>query len=141
MKGPYKAIDIFALVHAETAKVHATFAADFYAGRPALTSNAHGKGTAWYIASRNEQAFQDDFYRYIAATLKLTRALDADLPAGVSATCRTDGKRQFFFIMNFNSTPTALRLGTATYTDLLTGTAIPAHLSLAPYDVRILTRL
>jgi len=141
MKGSYKAAELFALIHTETAKVRATLASDFYAGRPALTSNTYGKGTAWYIASRNEQAFQDDFYANLITTLELDRALDADLPAGVSANLRTDGKRDFLFVMNFGNAPASVNLGDNSYTDLLTGTSAMAVLSLAPYAVHILTRV
>ncbi len=32
------------------------------AGKPALTMNRYGAGEAYYIASRNEAKFHDDFY-------------------------------------------------------------------------------
>ncbi|MCJ7822383.1 MAG: beta-galactosidase trimerization domain-containing protein, partial [Armatimonadetes bacterium] len=35
------------LIHAEKAEVLATYGRDFYAGRPALTRNQFGSGTAW----------------------------------------------------------------------------------------------
>src|SRR5690606_11956934 len=46
-------------VRATTAQVHATFADGPVAGSPAVTRNAHGSGTAWYVAT----ALDDDDLR------------------------------------------------------------------------------
>ncbi|GAE92233.1 beta-galactosidase [Gracilibacillus boraciitolerans JCM 21714] len=51
--------------------------ADFYAGRPALTVNNFGEGKAYYIASRNDHAFQQAFYQQLADKLELKRAIAA----------------------------------------------------------------
>jgi beta-galactosidase len=139
LSGPYKTQDIFAIIHAETAKVQATFGTDFYVGSPALTANHYGKGQAWYIASRNEQAFHDDFYRGLAAQLKLARAIDIDLPAGVSATRRTDGKHYYIFLLNFTTESYSMDLGKKRYKDLLAGTEASGIVTLGPYGVKILS--
>jgi len=100
LDGEYVARELCELVHAESARVLATYAADFYAGRPALTVNRFGEGKAYYIASRNEGRFLDDLYGALSEALDLKRSLDADLPAGISAQLRTDGKQEFIFLMN-----------------------------------------
>ncbi|HSV26914.1 MAG TPA: beta-galactosidase [Sedimentisphaerales bacterium] len=140
LKGPYKAQDIFALIHAEGAKVHATFGSDFHAGRPALTCNTYGKGRAWYIASRNEQAFQDDFYGRLAAELALERAVECDLPAGVSAACRSDGINEFLFLMNFTGSSCSVNLGAQRYRSLLTGADAGGIIAIEPYEVKVFAR-
>ena len=61
LNGSYTAHDYFALIHAESARVLATYGGEFYAGRPALTVNDFGQGKAYYVASRNEELFLDDF--------------------------------------------------------------------------------
>jgi beta-galactosidase len=139
LKGPYTARDIFALNHAETARVVATYGSDFYAGRPALTVNDYGKGRAWYIASRNDASFQKDFAAMLAADLKLERAIDIDLPEGVVATRRTDGKSGYVFILNFANESRSVDLGAKRYRDLLAGTEESGIVSLAPYGVKILS--
>ena len=83
----------------------ATYGSDFYAGRPALTVNDFGKGQAYYMASRNDERFLDDFYGKLAADLNLLRALPVDLPGGVTAQLRADGENKFIFVMNFNPDP------------------------------------
>ncbi len=116
----------------------ATYGADFYAGRPALTVNELGKGQAYYIASRNDERFLDDFYAALGGQLSLLRALDAELPSGVSAQLRTDGERRFVFLMNFNPTPATVALGSAAGRDLLTGAAVSGQAELGPYGVMVL---
>ncbi len=115
LSGSYEARDYFALIHAESAKVLATYAADFYAGRPALTVNAFGSGQAYYMASRNDERFLNDFYGKLAEDLDLLRALPVDLPQGVTAQLRTDGDSKFIFVMNFNAVPVSINLGGASY--------------------------
>ena len=138
LSGSYEARDYFALIHAEGARVLATFGSDFYAGRPALTVNNFGKGQAFYVASRNDEQFNDDFLGKLADRLNLLRALPADLPEGVTAQLRTDGEKRFVFVMNFNPAPAALNLGQAAYRDLLTGAEVKGKIELPAYGVVIL---
>jgi beta-galactosidase len=138
LKGPYKARELFALIQAETATVVGTYASDFYATRPALTVNTYGKGRAWYIASRNEASFQQDFALMLASDLKLTRGLDAALPSGVVATRRTDGTHDFVFLMNFNPVANTVDLGKTAFADLLTGQPASGTITLTPFDIKVL---
>lgn len=105
LSGEYTARHFCELIHAEGARVLATFGSDFYAGRPALTVNRFGKGRAYYVASRNDDRFIDDLGEGLIRQLRLRRTIQADLPAGVTATYRTDGKRQWIFLMNFTANP------------------------------------
>lgn len=138
LSGEYEARELCALIHAESADVLATYKSDFYAGRPALTVNRVGSGQACYIASRNEDPFLSDFYGALAGELALTRAVEADLPEGVSATFRADGERRYVFLMNFNPTPATVGLGDAAFTDLLTGNAVRGTVRLDGYGVMVL---
>lgn len=138
MDGSYEARDYFALIHAEGAEVLATYGSDFYAGRPALTVNTFGSGRAFYMASRNDERFLDDFYGKLAADLKLKPALPVHLPHGVSAQMRTDGENTFIFVMNFSGQHVTLNLTGGPYEDLLTGTATVGSLDVPAYGVAIL---
>jgi beta-galactosidase len=138
LKGSFEARDYFALIHAESARVLATFAADFYAGRPALTVNDFGRGQAYYVASRNDEAFADAFLGALAQKLALRQALPGGLPEGVTAQVREDGNARFIFVMNFNPTPAAIALGQAHYQRLLDGSAVSGTLELPAYGVEIL---
>jgi beta-galactosidase len=138
LSGEYEARELCALIHAEGARVLATYKSDFYAGRPALTLNRFGKGRAFYVASRNDDRFLSDFYGALADQLKLLRALEAELPAGVAAQLRTDGQRRFVFLMNFNGAPAAVALGKGMFSDLLTGARVRGKAKLPPYGVVVL---
>ena len=116
----------------------ATFASDFYAGRPALTVNAYGKGQAYYMASRNDERFLDDFYGKLAGDLDLLRALPVELPQGVTAQLRMDGEKKFIFVMNFNPEPVSVSLDGAAYQSLVTGEPLSGKLDLPGYGIEIL---
>jgi beta-galactosidase len=135
--GTYDARDFFALVHAEGARVLATYGSDFYAGWPALTVNDYGQGQAYYVASRNSEAFLADFLGALAAKLELKRALPVDLPVGVTAQLREDGQNRFIFVMNFNPSPASVTLDGA-YQDVLSGETLSGELALDGYAVKIL---
>jgi beta-galactosidase len=105
LSGTYKARHFCELIHTEGAKVLATYGSDFYSGRPAVTVKQTGKGQAYFVASRNDQRFCADLADGLIARLGIARAIDADLPTGVIATCRTNGQRRWVFLMNFNDAP------------------------------------
>lgn len=75
LQGPYQVRHLCELIHIESAQALATYRDDFYAGRPAVTVNAFGKGKAWHVASRNDLAFQRDFFTALSKELALPRAI------------------------------------------------------------------
>ncbi|RZH89627.1 beta-galactosidase, partial [Staphylococcus aureus] len=72
-------------------------------GRPAVTGNHFGNGKAWHVASRNDLAFQRDFFCCLMKELSLPRAVEADFPPGVVATARTDGETAYVFLQNYSA--------------------------------------
>ncbi|MEX2606665.1 MAG: beta-galactosidase trimerization domain-containing protein, partial [Kiritimatiellia bacterium] len=139
LSGDYSAEVFCDLIHVEEgAEVLATYANQFYAGRPALTVNPFGKGKAYYIASRNEPRFHADFYRGLIDELGLRRALDMDLPDGVTAQIRTDGEREFIFLLGFNRESVELDLGETCYQDLLRGGELSGRFELPAYTGLVL---
>ncbi|MFW6155550.1 MAG: beta-galactosidase [Planctomycetota bacterium] len=136
----YAARDYCDLLHAESAEVLATYGEEFYAGRPAVTINAVGDGRAYYIASRNDQAFLDDFYGRLMADLAVRRPLEAAVGQGVSVAVRTDGRREFLFLMNFTDAAQSVELGASPVTDLLTGEAVGGAVTLPAFGSRVLQR-
>jgi beta-galactosidase len=141
LEGPYEARDCCALIHAETASVLAKFGGDFYEGRPALTVNIHGKGAAYYISSRNEESFMSDFYKGLIRNLAIRRVLEVDLPEGVTAQLRTDGEREFVFLLNYRPEAETVPLGGNDFFDLLTGRKVRGSAKLGPYGALILERI
>jgi beta-galactosidase len=140
LKGRYKARDLCDLIHVESARALAKYGADFYKGRPALTVNTFGKGRAYYIASRNDDRFHDDFYGGLVRGLGLKQVLNAKLPKGVTAQLRTDGKDDFVFLLNFQPVPRKVNLGRESITDMLTGKTVKGTITLAAYGLALLRR-
>jgi beta-galactosidase len=140
LKGRYKARIFCDLVHAEGARVLAMYGGEFYKGRPAVTVNKAGKGRAFYIASRNDDAFNADFYGKLVEELGIGGAIDARLPEGVSAQVRTDGERRFVFLLNFKRQAQTVHLGRARYADMITGKKITGSMRLKGYATVILEK-
>ena len=140
LSGEYAAETFCDLIHAEGAEVLATYRRDFYAGRPALTVNAAGLGRAFYIASRNEDAFLSAFYAKLIDELGLRRVISGDLPEGVTAQLRTDGEREFVFLLNFKRDAQTVDLGEEKFTDALTGQPAEASIEVPAYGSMVLQR-
>jgi beta-galactosidase len=58
----------------------------------------------------------------------------------VSASVRTDGEREYVFLMNYNACSVSVDLGGASYADLLTGKSVGGQAHLDLYDVMVLAR-
>lgn len=140
IKGEYEAIELCDLIHTEGAEVLATYKSDFYAGRPAVTENKFGKGSAFYIASRTKDVFNEIFYNKIIEKLKLKLNIQTELPYGVTVQLRTDGINDFVFIMNFNASEQVVQLDDCIYEDLLTKNKLKAKIILPPYGIKIVRR-
>jgi beta-galactosidase len=141
LRGPYKGGFLCDIIHPEGAEVIATYASEFYAGTPAVTVNRFGKGRAYYLATRFGEDFNDDFYGGLIDDLKLHRNLGTRLPQGVTAQRRTDGDREFVFVLSFVKQSHEIDLGERTYTDALSGERITGKLSLPGYGYRVLERV
>ena len=139
--GEYEAGEIADLIHLEGAEELAVYADDFYAGRPALTRHELGKGRAYYLATRvREPGFYTDFYGRVAGEAGLERALDAELPRGVTAQLRSDGENEYVFVLNFSGAEQNLKLDAHGYTDRIAGGPAGERLRLPVYGLAILAR-
>lgn len=139
LTGPYRVTHLCERIQLEGAQALARYDSDFYAGEPAVTVKDHGAGKAFYVASRNDLAFQRDFFGRIAADLGLKRALDCALPAGVTAQRRTDGQQEFVFVQNYGRQEAYLQLPHA-YQDAVSGETLTGQLALPRFAVRVLQR-
>ncbi len=113
----YPCVELCDLIHAETAETLAVYDADFYAGRPCVTRNAFGAGEAYYIATRPDVEYLNDFYAGLVERLGLEPVVPG-LPVGVQATRRGD----MVFLMNFTGAPARVTLPRGT--DALSGEAV-----------------
>ncbi|MHB8625821.1 MAG: beta-galactosidase [Aggregatilineales bacterium] len=135
--GGYTCDHLADVLHAETARVLATFGSDFYAGMPALTENDFGQGKAYYIASDPNDKFLGDFYSGILTRHEIKPPLE-HIPHGVEVAVRVKDGKRLIFILNHNAQPVEVALGGEAFDDLLNGGQLSASVQLAAHDVRIL---
>ncbi len=136
--GEYSVRHYADVVHLEGARPLATYAKEFYVGGAGVTLNEFGSGRAYYVAARTEERFLSDFYASLATRLGLRRALESELPEGVSIVERRDEEKLFLFVMNFNAESTRVDLGSARFRSLLRGAPAGSTLELGGYGVEVL---
>jgi len=136
--GGYAAREFCDLIHAEEAEVLAHYTGGFYAGRPAMTVRRYGQGEAYYVASRNDQAFHRAFLGSLIESLGLLRAIDAELPEGVTAQRRV-GEQDFVFLLNCSSAPKEVLVRESGWEDALSGTVVEGAVTLGPFGARVLS--
>ena len=93
-----------------------TYARDFYGGLPCLTKNAYGKGTAWYLAAKPDQAGVNAVLEKITEGMDLPQAFPGPLPEGVLATARGE----YVFLQNFSGSEQHISFP-GKMTDLISG--------------------
>ncbi|WP_329333629.1 beta-galactosidase [Streptomyces sp. NBC_00663] len=132
---------VFEIVQPRGAEPVATYGSDFYAGTPAVTRNAFGKGEGWYVATALDQPGVDQVIRRILARHDLLGPY-ADHPAVETATRVAPDGTRLLFVLNHAPEPAHLTALT-TATDLLTGKRIEQGepLSLDPLGVAVLRPL
>ncbi|TVR51719.1 MAG: beta-galactosidase [Puniceicoccaceae bacterium] len=139
-KSEYTAERFFGLVHLRGAEALATYGADFFAGMPAVTSHSLGRGRAFYLAARMDDAFLASFYARLAGDLGLEGCL-AEKPAGVAAQRRDGPDASWLFAQNFTPRPQTLRFHETGWTRV-DAEAAPAGecVTLPPFGSEVWTR-
>ena len=130
--------DLCELAHVTTAKVLMTYNEDFYQGKPTLTVNSFGKGQAYYMATRFEEGFYDNFYNQLTKKLNLYSPLPYKLPKGVIVSSRQDDTHRYLFLQNFTNTKQEIPPLGASYEALSSCKSIHEAFHLEAYEVLIL---
>ncbi len=141
LSGEFKAVEFAERLHLEGAEVIAGYKHEFYAREPAVTVNLYGKGKAYYIATRTGDDFLIAFYRQLSANERLASTLPPENPWGVHGQIRSDGKKVFLFVYNFNRHPVEAKLPPGRYRDMSNGNEISSQLPLSSYGSVILEKL
>ncbi|WMM34175.1 beta-galactosidase [Shouchella clausii] len=105
----YEAHSFIERIHLKGAETIAAFQGGS-SPTPAVTKNRLGKGTAYYMASANEQRFYDAFYELLINEHGLAPPIAASIPTGVSVQTRTNGEYAYTFFMNFSEDEKRLTL-------------------------------
>lgn len=136
-KDEYECELICDVVHAEGAKVLATFGKEFYVGSPSITENTFGKGKAVYIASSPEQNFIKMLTNHYCENCGITSIIKPQI--GVEVSQRKKGEDCFTFVLNHNESEAKIKVSNPeNYVDLLGNMAVGNEYILEPKGVLIL---
>lgn len=136
--GSYSGSMLCASAHLEGARALACFTDPFREGQPALTVNSYGSGEAYYAATRTDAALCDDLTAYLAARLHLKRAVDCELPRGVTAHRRCGEQEDYLFLQNYGAAGAQVTLS-GIWHDLCTEESVSGTVSLPPYGCMVLS--
>lgn len=125
------------ILHVEdnSVEVMATYASDYYAGKPAVTRNIRGNGEIWYYgAVFNEVAA----HRLISLLHLSSPAADwLELPDGVELQIRRNESTSLAFLLNYSEQPAEILLKKPR-TDLLTGLSMSGAYTMEGFGVLVL---
>jgi beta-galactosidase len=136
MAGPDGSCRLWAdLLKPEKATVLATYAHPAYEGKPAITINNFGKGTAVYIGADLDDVSLARTLIVLARSAKLSSPFD--IPQGVELTRRKSSKTEWIFLLNQTPKTQSISLPNS-FKDALSGDVVNAKVELEPYGVRVL---
>ncbi len=124
------------LLHLDGAKALATYTTDFFASRPAVTVNRHGRGTAYYLGTRLDAAGLDALLQRVTKSAGVAARLKA--PAGVEVSLRESKTDRFLFVLNHTDRPVRVALGQYHGTNLVTGRKVAGAIVLASLDAIVI---
>jgi beta-galactosidase len=125
------------VVHLEGAKALARFEEDFFAGRAAVSANAFGQGTAYYLATKLEEK---ELGRVLETACQRARVgpLLPELPRHIEATLREKDGGRFLFLLNHGEATAVVRLGRWAGAELLSGVFARGVVKIEPRGVRVI---
>jgi hypothetical protein len=89
------------VLDARSTEVVARYTAEYYAGKPAITLNRFGKGSAVYVGTFGDQALVQTVVNWALGLVGVTPLLET--PERVEATVRWQGDRRLFFLNHNDS--------------------------------------
>lgn len=126
------------LMHPEGAEVLAEYTDNFYAGMPAVTKNAVGKGCVYYIGTQPDEKslgrIMEEAVQNAGVRPVVSEKTDLEI------TVRENEDEMFYFIMNFTQKDLLVPEFFEDSTDLLKGERIEKGHRMKPYDVAIVRK-
>ncbi len=126
--------DVLKLTGAETL---AAYDSHYYAGEPAVTVNAYGKGHVYYVGCDLDQLAMERLAKLIIDREHIATAVAAPIP-GVEVVKRRVNGQAYTMLLNHTNTTVEIPL-TGKYEDVLACSSIRGDaVQVGPYDVRVL---
>jgi beta-galactosidase len=123
------------LIEPKECQVLATYAKDFYAGRPAMTMNTFGLGTAIYIGTMSHQHFYSDLVVWLRQMCNLFPLIK--VPETVEVSMRQKEDTKIYFVLNHQDSHIRLQFYKPVH-DFLTGNTLQGNYDLPPHGVLLL---
>lgn len=123
------------ILHLEGAKEIARYESDFYAGTPAVTKNAFGKGCAYYVGTVLSEEGLGKVMDLACDGAGIASVIEDETELEV--TRRISDAGAIYFVMNFKDQELPLPAAFAGKKDLLSGREMKEGEVLKKYDVRI----
>jgi beta-galactosidase len=106
------------------------------AGRPAITRNRFGAGTAWYVGTFLDEAGLGVVVDRVLADAGVRAAID--VPRGVEVTRRERDGASYLFLLNHTEGNVEITLDGIGGTDLLTGASVTGRIDLTARDAAVI---
>ena len=123
------------LIEAKDCQIIATYAKDFYAGRPAMTMHNFGLGKAIYIGTQSHNHFYSDLVVWLRQICNLHPLIK--VPDSVEVSMRQRDDLRVFFLLNHQTSPLRIQFYKPTH-DSLTGTNFSGNYDLQPHGVLVI---
>jgi beta-galactosidase len=123
------------LIEPKGCQILATYAKDFYAGKPAITINTFGLGKAVYIGTQSHQHFYDDLVTWLRQSTGLHPLLK--VPENIEVSMREREGSRVYFLLNHQNTPVSIQFYKPMH-DFLTGSNIVGNYNLPPHGVLVI---
>ncbi len=123
------------IIEPKGCQIIGTYAKDFYAGRPAITTNQFGNGRAIYIGTMSNQPFYNDLAVWIRQLCGINPLLK--VPDTVEVSMRQKGNSKIFFLINHQNSPVRIPFYKPMH-DFLTGKTFTGNYDLPPHGVLVL---
>jgi len=123
------------LIEPKDCQILATYAKDFYAGKPAMTMNTFGLGKAIYIGTMSHQHFYNDLAVWLRQMCNLHPLLK--VPDTVEVSMRQKEGTKVFFLLNHQNSPVRIQFYKPMH-DFLTGNTFSGNYDLPPHGVLVL---
>jgi beta-galactosidase len=123
------------IIEPQGCQILATYAKDFYAGRPAITMNSFGLGKAIYIGTMSHQHFYHDLVSWLRQMCGLQPLLK--VPENIEVSMRQKEGTRVFFLLNHQNSPVRIQFYKPMH-DYLTGNTFSGNYDLPPHGVLVL---
>src|SRR5208283_4165612 len=123
------------IIEPKDCQILATYAKDFYAGRPAMTMQTFGLGKAIYIGTQSHQHFYNDLIVWLRQMCNLHPLLK--VPEHIEVSLREKADAKIYFLLNHQDSPVRVQFYKPMH-DFLTGNKFSGNYDLPPHGVLVL---